>query len=69
MSEAPACRRRAAIQWICVLPASVEQLRHGSPAELYGPSRLCMRHSGGLFSGASVTRLAPFSSAVRIFSS
>ena len=31
-----------------VLPASVERLRHGSPAELYRPSRLLMRHSGGL---------------------
>ena len=31
-----------------VLPASVERSRHGSPAELYGPSRLLMRHSGGL---------------------
>jgi hypothetical protein len=31
-----------------VLPAYVERLRHGSPAELYGPSRLLMRYSGGL---------------------
>eukprot|EP00966_Prymnesium_polylepis_P291568 6734281-Prymnesium_polylepis.1 len=48
MSEASACRRRAALQWICVAGVYVERLRHGSPSELYGPSRLLMRHSGGL---------------------
>eukprot|EP00966_Prymnesium_polylepis_P121940 2818463-Prymnesium_polylepis.1 len=31
-----------------VLPASVERPRHDSLAELHGPSRVCMRHSGGL---------------------
>eukprot|EP00966_Prymnesium_polylepis_P305835 7067565-Prymnesium_polylepis.1 len=49
MSEASARRRRAALQWIgngSVLPASVEQPRHDSPAELYRPSHLLMRHSG-----------------------
>eukprot|EP00966_Prymnesium_polylepis_P049813 1152981-Prymnesium_polylepis.1 len=32
---------------------SVERPRHDSPAELYGPSRLCMTHSGGLLSPLS----------------
>eukprot|EP00966_Prymnesium_polylepis_P077682 1799871-Prymnesium_polylepis.1 len=40
MSEASARRRRAARLNGSVLPAYVERLRHGSPAELYGPSRL-----------------------------
>ena len=31
-----------------VLPAYVERSRYGSPAEPYRPSRLLMRHSGGL---------------------
>eukprot|EP00966_Prymnesium_polylepis_P135759 3138032-Prymnesium_polylepis.1 len=52
MSEASARRRRAALQWISQCCRRrytfVEQPRHGSPAELYRPSRLLMRYSGGL---------------------
>eukprot|EP00966_Prymnesium_polylepis_P233987 5412310-Prymnesium_polylepis.1 len=56
MSEASARRRRAWLQWICVAGVRRERPRHGSPAELYGPSRLLMEALGRSFCTARIPK-------------